>query len=895
MKKSIYIVLAVVLIISCKDQKVVEEVIPEKQTEVETIQEVEVNKNKFDLNEYSITVDGYKTQSHQKYLSDPMVITDLPDGGYPEGKTAVVGSNICSFYPDVTVGNNSDTEKLQTEIIIPLGTIIPIFRKIESSESERIGMFEFQENWNFFYETEWEGQKGLVYGADLYGLKDANEANRISSLLYRKNGRYEEFYPITGYSLLKESLKDKLQEEKIVFQNVSHKEYGLGIGLPDDMISLYHKTAYSRKQPVFVTTDLAAHAQHLVFDRLFQWLEEEVFFVLVNELTEKFINILDNIEPKGDVEADIKNKALLYFKTADALLKLAPVKIENEESYRKEIVYQEVDRDKVLSEYPIEVVEEIGKMDLAQGFDQSSVFSFKESDVVYKEDYSQYKARGHYTKNGILTAYFKTMMWFGRIHFILAVEGPEPLQLGEVEKVSSSQDLSLKMTPIALYITDIVNKNNDLYDLWSKLFNPITDIIGLSDDLGIDDLLPLWKNKEVADFNEWVTDETNIYEFINSANNELKPPAYSGSSLFSGPSAGTEAERKPPMGFRLFGQRFTYDSYIHDQVSAPRLFERDMVSGLDIMKVSGSKTADILLAKKEYGEIPELENTLNLLQTNISQSDYDFWFKTYYSSILHQIRSLAIFEPGSGYYFTETPAWGIKSMLSSHGTWAELRHDTILYVKQSYAERAGDGDWEPTFRTLPIPEPFHYIEPNITFWETSVIAIQKLYNILDNHNLLDPESENVLMNLNECYSKATEIVKLEAEDKEISPEDNIWIRKISSILARLVLVHNEGGYVDDPDNLRMALVADVFTNAEKGLVLETAVGIPYRLYIALNDGQGGKRIAVGYVFSYYEFPHPMSDRLTDEKWKSIVYSNESDLTQYQPFWMDNVALPVEKK
>jgi len=91
----------------------------------------------------------------------------------------------------------------------------------------------------------------------------------------------------------------------------------------------------------------------------------------------------------------------------------------------------------------------------------------------------------------------------------------------------------------------------------------------------------------------------------------------------------------------------------------------------------------------------------------------------------------------------------------------------------------------------------------------------------------------------------------------------------------------------------MALVADVFTNAEYEVVLETAVGIPYRLYIPLNDRQGGKRIAIGYGFSYYEFTHPMSDRLNNEQWKAIVYSNYASMTRYLPFWMQRKVQPAK--
>ena len=87
----------------------------------------------------------------------------------------------------------------------------------------------------------------------------------------------------------------------------------------------------------------------------------------------------------------------------------------------------------------------------------------------------------------------------------------------------------------------------------------------------------------------------------------------------------------------------------------------------------------------------------------------------------------------------------------------------------------------------------------------------------------------------------------------------------------------------------MAVIADVYTNSDLQMVLETGVGIPYRIYVALNDGQGGKRIAVGYTFSYYEFPHPMEDRLTDEAWKEAVYSGQP-LDSFKPFWSQNQTL-----
>jgi hypothetical protein len=320
---------------------------------------------------------------------------------------------------------------------------------------------------------------------------------------------------------------------------------------------------------------------------------------------------------------------------------------------------------------------------------------------------------------------------------------------------------------------------------------------------------------------------------------------------------------------------------------------RNMVSGLDILKVFGSQTADRLLRERDYSnpETPNLELTLNSMQQSMSNLRDEYWLSTYYTNILYQIRTQALFENGAGFYFTEKPGWNLKAMNAAHGTWAELRHDTILYVKQSYAERGGDGDWDPTFRTKPLPEPIHYIEPNIPFWITSAMGMQKLYTILEKYDHLDGRTAQVLAGMHSLFVKAAEISMLEADNQEVSITGLKWISTIDRELARLVMTYTPGDWIENTDLLRMALVADVFTNAETGLVLETAVGIPYRLYIPLNDRQGAKRIAIGYGFSYYEFGHSMSSRLNNEEWKAIVYGDNPNMTQYIPFWMQGKVQP----
>jgi hypothetical protein len=832
----------------------------------------------------------FSTNAHREHLNDPLTFENLPDGGIPNGPTAVVGSDVCLFYPVNSISTEAELQSLPKGEPIPLATIIPLGDKLRNSNPDKnkswqLDMFGFQDNWNYFYKTTWNGRQGIVFGADLYAARDiissSNTENRINALLYKIDGLYpaaghfDSFYSFTGYDEIVAGILGELQTNGIAFQEVKPSEYGLSLENPDDMINLYLHIQRS-VTPVFVTTDLAAHANHLVFDRMLQYLEENFFFPQLVILTDEYIKVIE--EKRSSVPKDVYTTALHYFQTAQALLALAPIKVEVSENYRPEIEYRDVDEAQVLRNYPQAVVEDIEKMNKAEGLETSSVLNMR-------EDFSQYKVRGHYTKNGILGAYFRALMWYGRINFALGGEGVN----GFGEKI---EDFAARLSPVALFITDITENSPPLKTLWQSLFDPITEIIGASDDISFYELTPLWNKIKGAGFAQWYNDPQKRSAFISRDYKELRPPAISGSSVFSAPaSGGPEPESlAPPLGWRLFGQRYILDSEIHYHVSPPRLMNRNMVRGLDILKVFGSQTADKLLKESDYLQTPGLEIKLNAMQKSLMEVKDDYWLSTYYANILYQIKTQALFENGAGFYFTEKPGWNLKNMNAAHGTWAELRHDTILYAKQNYAERGGGGDG-PTFRTKPLPEPIHYIEPNIPFWITSALGMQKLYTILEKYNHLDGKTAQVLSGMHSLFVKAAEISILETDNQEVSRLDLNWIRSFAWELARLVVTHIEGGVIEDRDALRMALVADVFTNAEIGMVLETAVGIPYRLYIPLNDRQGGKRIAVGYGFSYYEFNQPMSNRLNNEQWKAIVYSDKPDMAQYLPFWMQGKIQP----
>lgn len=898
MKKYFYFLMITFILVSlfsCKKQKeqevveepqtsIVQEEVPPQPLEPEPAKPRHVSFDaSYNFVDQELSLTAFHTDAHSEFLDDPMVFMEIPSQGIEEGKTAVVASYVCMLYPDEAFTFKGGGEALINPNIdslgvpVPFGTIVQIEKKLDNYEEINAyaqRMFNFQDNWNWFYYVKYGDTQGWVYGADLYGINDTIENNRVSAMLYQTKGKFEEFYPVTGYIALEENVMTSLENNKLAIQQVTPESY---VSI-DDMVDLYRNLQRKKNLPVFITTDFAAHCQHLIFDRMLQYTEEEYFLPAMSELTDAFITAL---EKRIDAPADVREKAIQYFQVPQLIMKTAP-SVEGDGSYYSPIVYVDQSTDainEILSQYPVAVQTDY----------KSIMSAVPGTEEIFQEDedFSQYKPRGHYTKNGLLETYFRAQMWYGHLHFSIA-------------KPKSGQTLPqaiLDKEAAMMLIVDTVQKDDILYYMWSELFEPITALIGMSDDLSFYDICPLWKDQNVTDFSQWASDQNNLHSFMSLCAATLRPPAISGQSVFNMYSEQDEETGMPsvPMGWRLFGQRFTYDSFVHEKVSPPRLLSRDFVRGLDIMKAFGSKTAEALLAKTDYQTMPGLKEVLDSFETEIAAYDSSFWNQSYYNQVLYQVKTQATFEQGAGFYFTETPAWNIKSQLAAHGTWAELRHDTILYVKQTAAERAGDGDFDPTFRTEPLPKPVHYVEPNVPFWEGSVNSVANLIKIYNFYGLLDSDSERTLNSLMEMYQRLLAISKQEAQNLPISQSDNDWLPTVASSFGNLVMVHNRNGYISDNDLLKMACIADVFTNNDYGACLEVGVAVPFRLYIPLNDSQGGKRIAIGYGFSYVEFLQSAEDRMTDEQWKTIVYKTHKDnLDEYMPFWEKECILDATK-
>ena len=109
-----------------------------------------------------------------------------------------------------------------------------------------------------------------------------------------------------------------------------------------------------------------------------------------------------------------------------------------------------------------------------------------------------------------------------------------------------------------------------------------------------------------------------------------------------------------------------------------------------------------------------------------------------------------------------------------------------------------------------------------------------------------------------------------------------YINYVATSIEEVASFHDPDAeeWVSEADD-RMAVIADVHTDPDSGNVLEVASGDPFVIYVVVQDVNGKLRLVRGGTFSYYEFQHPMTDRLTDEGWQDMLDTNPPPL----PEWM----------
>lgn len=616
-------------------------------------------------------------------------------------------------------------------------------------------------------------------------------------------------------------------------------------GVQEDIVKIYSR-AEDDGLPVFVTADTLLHLYHLQFDDTLRAVEEREFHPAMVRFSREMLRLAE--EQYRQLEGDVKEAArrnVGFFAVGLACLEGSDGR----------------------SAAAPEAAQELALIAAHEGFASSPLFK-------YNEDYSQYVPRGHYTRSETLKRYFKAMMWYGRIAMLLK---------GGTAVLADPHDATIQTLQAALIAHTLYDRANaELLKIWERVYAVTAFYVGVADDLTPQEYASALRKVMGASF-EWaaLAGEQKLHELRSELATYRSPQIYGGTG---------QAALMPPFspeqlnqllsdtkGMRLLGQRYVPDAHMMQQLGFPAVGaftgqgkpftvemtrggpQRCFVRGLDIMAVLGSDRALEILRAEGDTAFAEYDKRMTELRAEFGALSPTEWNRNLYFSWLYALRALLTSPPTGSPSFMSTPAYQDRLLWAALASWAQLRHDTILYAKQTYIPVAGAAP-------MPTPEPPPgYVEPLPEFYARMLALARMTRAGLGDMGVLDEGATQRLQNLEEIIANLLRISLVELRGETLAAEDVEYIKSIAWRLKSCV-----EGLQDGQD--KTTIVADVLTDTNTGQVLEEGVGYVKRMLAAYRLPDGRIAVGTGAVLSHYEFKWPVSDRLTDEKWRELLGS-----------------------
>ncbi len=519
------------------------------------------------------------------------------------------------------------------------------------------------------------------------------------------------------------------------------------------------------------------------------------------------------------------------------------------------------------------MAQEIRNIYQATGVGVSPLYGQYAREGEVKTDYTQFTPRSHYAKTSLLRAYFRAMMYLGRNSYLL----------GKPEGISDALLL-------AHLLASPGPGGQPLAKDWQKLMEITGFYAGPPDDI----CYPEWRAFVVKvlgteKFSPAQAVNPEVLAKISQHLQELRPPRIL-SDVIIHPSVPEQTKAEllaATKAFRIFGQRFTFDAWVLGRLTAGQekvaMLLPSTPSALFVPAAMGDNAARefagafLKQGKPPFseGEVKEFYGRLDEVAAELKRVTDTEWYSSLGAAWLKLLGTLRqTYGPGYPRYM-QGKLFPVKQLQTWLGSYAELKHDTLLYVKQNFAE-AGDGGDE----NLP-PVPRGFVEPNMAFWQELQRLVAYTAAGFKKYGLFPGELEeygrlNLFKERVDFYASlaAKELNGTRLSEAEY---EKLRIERLSFLARPFV----EGAILTDKER-RSALIADIHTDALQGQILYEATGEPYFI-LALVGNDGVSRLTAGVAFNHYEFTGPMGRRYADADWQARVYAAPPQLPP-KNFW-----------
>ena len=629
--------------------------------------------------------------------------------------------------------------------------------------------------------------------------------------------------------------------DKEILEKLQQNNFVITKGNNLQLFHAYEENDY-RQVPNFITTDLYLQAFHMYFSYILKSLEKQHIIPTLEMLCHSFNAACIKLAEQTEDESlkDMAEHAATFYAIPYYLLtnKTLTVPSKYETEYQEEI-------------------EHINK----QEDNFSDFLSYKDAYFPY----SLFKPRGHYTREPQLQAYFKAMMWLQTACFCR--EQQEQLKRSIFQAAVLCTYKSIDQTP--------------LIKLYQHIYTPLTFLMGEADNLSIFDIARILEKNNAIHIEDALT--AGQIEKVNQAlielakhKNNIKPQI--------------EITCRDKINF--MPQRYLSDNEVTQKlVDVNPNSQRAYPKGLDVFAAFDTGTAESLLIDfyKEPNNWSEYSKELQLLKDKFKTSKstqlsvYELWMKS-----LLTMQQTDKNNPG----FMQTPEWGYKNLNTALASWAELKHDAILYGEQPMAAECGGAG-------PPDPIVVGYVEPNLPFWRKMENILQATRLILQQNDCMTDDLKGKTDQLNDYVTFLIQVTEKELRGEKLTEPEYRTLEYMGSSIEYFTLsvvdpdLHlDDWSLVQGPDK-SIAIVADIYTRNIRGCnkngILHIATGNANNIYVVVEI-EGNLYLTRGATFSYYEFVQPLGTRLTDEEWQKMLEEKKAPAV---PEWMKSILIEKE--
>jgi hypothetical protein len=606
------------------------------------------------------------------------------------------------------------------------------------------------------------------------------------------------------------------------------------------LFNIYEQNDYDRI-PSYITTDVYLQAFHMYFSYVLKMVERREFVDRLHQVCQKMNQRAMQVagQTANPEIRDMAEYNAAFFAIGDRLLTGSKA-LAVPESYRSK------------------VEGELANIEALQ-MTLSPMMAYRAQNFAY----DLFTPRGHYTRTEAQKMYFRAMMWLQTCTFC------------------RENEASVKYASMMAYLLNSLKSGGKLPG--QEVYEMLNFLMGEADNVSVFDMAAYFARQNYTSVDDLV--DASRLKALDAFLTDLFKERNRVKSKISEDGCEDKINFMP--------QRYTPDgevlTYMFDEKANS---DKPFPSGLDVFSAFGVEEADRII--NDVLDYPSLWSGYEKEAKNMKDkfAQYDDWDKSMYNKWFECLVTLQNSDksyPGH----MNTSAWARKNLNTGLASWAELKHDAILYAEQPICAECGGGS------EFPEPVLVGYVEPNLKFWNKMRQMLTMTHTLLVDNNLMNADLLEKTERLEEHIDFCIAVSKKELEGKTLDELEYRQIEYLGSSLEWFTLS------VIDPDlslsswemvkgaDRSIAQVADVFTRnvlgCDKCGILYEATGNADAIYVVVEI-EGKTYLTRGATYSYYEFVNELGKRLTDEAWQERLEKNDAP---GRPQWM--LPLIIDKK